>query len=105
MSIRHQRSAFRFNAFRHETITVADKAYTVGTGVMTGAANVAWADFGNKTTAAVYYIDKFGYVVKTTATAASTNYAYIVNAVGKVDTTVLGNTPTVQVLAVLQWHC
>jgi len=89
----------------NNSITVGGTTYTVGTGVLTGAAasaKVLLSDFSNSTNAAVYYLDQYGYAVATTATAASTNYAYIVNALGTVTPALTGNTPAFQVLAVLQ---
>ena len=47
-------------------------------------------------------LDQYGYVISASSVAASANYAFIAGAVGTVSTTVLGSTPTAQVLAVLQ---
>ena len=88
-----------------ETITVGGTVYTVGTGVKDDATTglVAMADFDNSTkTDNTYYVDQFGFVVKTTAASASSDYALIVDVYGKVDTTIDGGTPSVQVRAVLE---
>ncbi len=85
------------------TITVNGTSYTVGIGVFKDNTNkVAMGDFGNSTkTDNTYYLDQYGFVVKTTAKAASTDYAYIVDAVGKTANTLDGNVPTIEVRAVL----
>ena len=85
------------------TITVNGTTYTVGTGVLASAGTpVAMGDFGNSTkTDNTYYVDQFGFVVKTTAKAASTDYAYIVDATGKDETTLDGTTYKIEVRAVL----
>ena len=82
-----------------ETITVAGATYEVGTGLT----NVAMGDFANSNKADnTYYVDQFGFVVKTTAAAASSDYAYIVDSYGKVSSTLdATNTPYIEVRAVL----
>ena len=85
-----------------KVITVNGTKYTVGTGVSDGSDAVAMADFANSSkTTNTYYVDQYGFVVKTTAAAASTDYAYIVGANAKTSTTVDGVTPTIEVRAVL----
>ena len=60
------------------------------------------ADFANSSkTTNTYYVDQYGYIVKTTAAAASTDYAYVVGANAKTNTTVDGTTPTLEIRAVL----
>ena len=85
-----------------KVITVNGTKYTVGTGVNDGSDAVAMADFANSSkTTNTYYVDQYGFVVKTTAAAASTDYAYIVGSYSKVDASVEGFTPTIEVRAVL----
>lgn len=79
------------------TITVSGTTYDVGLGV-TG---VAMNNFTNSTTAATYFVDQYGNVVKTTASAAYGDYAYIVGTYGTTATTVDGTVPTAQVKAAL----
>ena len=85
------------------TITVDGETYTVATGVKkNNSAYLSVSDFGNSNDADnTYYVDQYGYVVKSTARAASTDYAYIVNGYGKLNTTIDGSTPYVEVRAVL----
>ena len=80
-----------------DVITVNGTGYTIGTGLT----NVASSDFTNGTKSATYYVDQYGCVVNTTATAAYGDYAYIVGTYGKVSSSVDGNVPTAQVKAVL----
>mgnify|MGYP004653336389 CR=1 FL=1 len=85
-----------------KVITVNGTKYTVGTGVNDGSDLVAMADFANSSkTTNTYYVDQYGYIVKTTAAAASTDYAYVVGANAKTNTTVDGTTPTLEIRAVL----
>ena len=86
-----------------KVINVNGTKYTVATGVKKDATNyVVMGDFGNSSkTTNTYYVDQYGFVVKTTAAAASTDYAYIVGAYSKVDASVEGFTPTIEVRAVL----
>ena len=85
-----------------KVITVNGTKYTVGTGVSDGSDAVAMADFANSSkTTNTYYVDQYGYIVKTTAAAASTDYAYVVGANAKTNTTVDGTTPSLEVRAVL----
>ena len=86
-----------------KVITVNGTKYTVATGVKKDATNyVVMGDFGNSSkTTNTYYVDQYGFVVKTTAAAASTDYAYIVGAYSKVNDSVEGFTPTIEVRAVL----
>ena len=87
----------------NNTITVGGTVYTVATGVVKAAtpANVVIGDFGNNSATATYYVDQYGFVVKTTAAAASTNYAHIVAANSTLTTTIDGSTPAIEVRAVL----
>jgi hypothetical protein len=86
-----------------ETITVDGTVYTVGTGVSDGTDAVAMADFANSAkTDNTYYLDQFGFVVKTTAASASSDFALILDVYAKLDTTIDGSTPAVQVRAVLE---
>ena len=78
-------------------ITVAGTKYAIGTAV-TG---VNPDDFNNSSKDAVYYIDQFGNVVKTTSTAASGDYALIADVNAKINTTIDGKTPAIEVRAVL----
>ena len=85
-----------------KVITVNGTKYTVGTGVSDGSDAVAMADFANSSkTTNTYYVDQYGYIVKTTAAAASTDYAYVVGVNAKTSTTVDGTTPSLEVRAVL----
>ena len=77
------------------TITVSGTEYKVGNGV-TGIAT-----FNNSNREAVYYIDQYGYVVETTSTAASTDYAFVVGYNATKSTTIDGVTPAVEIRAVL----
>ncbi|OUQ61097.1 hypothetical protein B5E56_03035 [Flavonifractor sp. An112] len=85
------------------TITVEGETYTVATGVKKNASSyLSISDFGNSNKADnIYYVDQYGYVVKSTARAASTDYAYIVSAYGSLDTSIDGSTPYIEVRAVL----
>ena len=85
------------------TITVEGETYTVATGVKKNASSyLSISDFGNSNKADnTYYVDQYGYVVKSTARAASTDYAYIVSAYGSLDSSIDGKTPYVEVRAVL----
>jgi len=80
-----------------ETVTVGGKTYSVATGV-TG---VDMANFANSTKTANYYLDQFGNVVTTTASASYTDYAYVVGAYGYVTGSVNGYTPAAQVKVAL----
>ena len=81
------------------TITVGGSTYTVGTGVKTATSTVAVP--ANSAATNTYYVDQYGFVVASTAAAASTNYAYIVGANGTLTTTIDGSTPAIEVRAVL----
>ena len=85
------------------TITVEGETYTVATGVKKNASSyLSISDFGNSNKADnTYYVDQYGYVVKSTARAASTDYAYIVSAYGSLDSSIDGSTPYIEVRAVL----
>lgn len=85
------------------TITVEGQTYTVATGVKKDTTNfLTVQDFGNSTNADnIYYVDQYGYVVKSTARAASTDYAYIVDAYGSLTTSIDGPTASIEVRAVL----
>ncbi|WP_186566470.1 S-layer homology domain-containing protein [Lawsonibacter celer] len=87
----------------YKTITVGGTVYTVATGVNDGTDAVAVADFSNSATAAKYFFDQYGYVVKTTAINNTyTNFAQLKgNYVSTVTTTVDGSTPAVQARFVL----
>ncbi|MBE6914418.1 MAG: hypothetical protein E7472_05735 [Ruminococcaceae bacterium] len=80
-----------------KVITIDGTKYTVSASKAAGTEGT----FNNSAAAAVYYLDQYGYVVYTTSTAASTDYAYIVNATGKETTTIDGATYEVTVRAVL----
>ena len=61
-----------------DKITVSGTAYSVALGVAKGNSNnVAMTDFANKTSDNNYYLDQFGFVVKTSAIAEEKNYAVI----------------------------
>ena len=77
-------------------ITVSGTQYTLGMGVNL----INSASFANGDESAVYYIDQYGYVVKTTSTA-STDYVYIVASEAKVNKSFGEADPTVEVRAVL----
>lgn len=84
------------------TVVVGGTTYTVGGGVYADGGYVSISDFGNSDkTNNTYYLDQYGYVVKTTAAAASTDYAFVVAAYGKSSTNIDGTTYSVQVKAVL----
>ena len=91
------------------TLTLDGTQYVLGTDVSTGGAVVTTdtavtavdaADYKNSATAAKYYIDVNGFVVKTTA-AVNDNYAFITDVYGSVSSSVEGKTPKVEVRAVL----
>ena len=71
-------------------VTISGTQYTVGSGVT----NVATFNNGSKDF--VYYIDQYGYLVATTSTAASTDYAFVIDVNGKLSTTIDGTTPSVE---------
>jgi len=86
-----------------KTITVAGDVYTVATGVSDGTDLVAMADFNNSAKEDnTYYVDQYGFVVKTTAASASSDFALILDVYAKLDTTIDGSTPSVQVRAALE---
>ena len=61
-----------------DKITVSGTAYSVALGVAKDRSNnVAMTDFANKTSDNNYYLDQFGFVVKTSAIAEEKNYAVI----------------------------
>ena len=61
-----------------DKITVSGTAYSVALGVAKDSSNnVAMTDFANKTSDNNYYLDQFGFVVKTSAIAEEKNYAVI----------------------------
>ncbi len=76
-------------------ITISGTEYSVGAGV------TSVGTFNNDDKDAVYYIDQYGYVVETTSTAASTDYAFVIGVNGKVSTTVDGSTPAVEARVML----
>lgn len=76
------------------TVTVSGTTYTVGAAVTNSST------FAASSTAANYFIDQYGFAVLTTATAASTNYAFIVGKYGTLTTDVNGTVPSAQVKAV-----
>lgn len=78
------------------TVTVSGTTYTVGNAV-TGYNTYT---FGVSSVPANYYVDQFGYVVKTTAAAGSSNYAYIVGTYGTLTSSVDGTVPAAQVKVV-----
>ena len=78
-------------------ITISGTQYSIGEGL----SNVKAADFNNSDNSAVYYIDQYGYVVETTSTAASTDYAFVIGVNGKLSTTVDGSTPSVEARVML----
>jgi hypothetical protein len=59
------------------------------------------AAFPNSSDDAVYYIDQYGCIVKTTSVAASTAYAYVISVNGKTSTTIDGTTPSVEARVML----
>ena len=71
-------------------VTISGTQYTVGSGVS------GVATFNNGSKDFVYYIDQYGYLVATTSTAASTDYAFVINVNGKLSTTIDGTTPSVE---------
>ena len=86
----------------NETIRVEGETYDVGTGVKSGTSSyVAVTDFGNSSDVNDYYVDQYGFVVDSTASAASTDYAYITGWSGSVSTTVDGTTPSAEIRAIL----
>jgi len=61
-----------------DKITVSGTAYSVALGVAKDSSNnVAMTDFANKTSDNNYYLDQYGFVVKTSAIAEEKNYAVI----------------------------
>ena len=81
------------------TITVDGVAYGVASGVTN--VGVVGTAFQNATTSAKYFLDQYGFVVATDNTNIYGEYALIVDAYAKATTTVDGDTPVVEVRAVL----
>jgi hypothetical protein len=86
----------------NKQITVAGTVYPVGVGLYTNSADttVEVTDFENSNIEGIYYIDQFGYVIKTT-TVASNDYAYVVAVYGTRSSGLGGNTPSIQARVVL----
>jgi hypothetical protein len=85
-----------------KTITVAGTVYPVAVGTYTNSLDtrVSIGDFENSNIEGIYYIDQYGYVVKTT-TVASNDYAYVVDVYGDYSSGLGGGTPSVTVRLVL----
>ena len=82
-------------------VTVDGTTYTVGSGIANNYNGLTIAATYQGNNACILYLDQFGFVAVKTGTAASTNYAYIVDAYLKYTTTLDGTTPSAQVRAVL----
>ena len=76
-------------------VTISGTQYTVGSGV------ASVGTFNNSDKSAIYYLDQYGYVVETTSTAASTDYALVIGVNGSLTTTVDGKTPAVEARVLL----
>jgi hypothetical protein len=84
-------------------ITVGGTVYPVGVGVYTNHAQtnqVSMTSFDNSSAEAIYYLDQFGYVVKTTS-IASNDYAYVLDTYGSYSDGLGGGTPSITARVVL----
>ena len=79
------------------TITVDGTTYKVGSGVIGYNTESTYTS----NTAGIFYLDQFGHVVARTGVAASSNYAWIIDAYGTVTSSLGSATPSIQVRAVL----
>jgi hypothetical protein len=87
----------------NKQITVGGTVYPVGESVWKNSAknsHVSTTDFENSTAEAIYYIDQFGYVVKSTS-VASNDYAYVLATYGSISNALGGSTPSVSARVVL----
>ena len=88
-------------AHNMRTITVGGTTYTIAEGVTAGTTDtVVTAYASNSSNEANYYLDQFGYVVYSNATA-STQYAYILNMVGNYTASLSGAPVSVQARVLL----
>jgi hypothetical protein len=82
----------------NKTITVAGTVYPVAVGVYTNNSDtksVTMRDFDNSSIEGIYYIDQYGYVVKTT-TVASNDYAYVIAVDGSKSSSFNVDTPSIK---------
>ena len=78
-----------------------DNKITVSGTVYTLQKNTTATDFNNSNDTFNYYLDQYGYVVATTSTAATTDFAMIMDMYVSVAKTLDGDTPTVEARVML----